>query len=56
MRTFGIIVIVLGIAACLVAMLLALDVGCTNASIQLAAAIAALGIVAAGGILLHHSK
>jgi small-conductance mechanosensitive channel len=56
-RTFGIIVVVLGVAACVFAILLALDAeNRDQGTFAVAAAIGAVGIVGAGGILLHHSN
>lgn len=56
MRTVGIIVIVLGIAACAFSMLAGLDaVGEGPAIGSIATAIGAVGIVAAGAVILRNS-
>jgi hypothetical protein len=57
LKIFGIIVIILGVAALLFADAVALDSEYhEHVNSAIAAAIVGWGIVAAGAILLHHSK
>jgi hypothetical protein len=57
MKTLGTTTVILGILACMVAIVIALDTEMReHINSGIAAAIAALGIVAAGAVFLHNSR